>query len=169
MPALEDYVDVRDFLPGFERRVCPDCGGSHYFQHHTTGHGDYWRCLNCRKRYEHVIEVVCPACDTRMVTDDDHWRCRRCGDTREFDRGGLIAEMTGHYAAAGHDCGRWTTCPVCHAGRSVMCDPDGARFCDECGDFYAGRFSDEWFAYATYVSRKKGWGDGVQDWIRVNA
>lgn len=155
---MSEYVDLRHSIDGYKQELCPACGVERWFKHldRETWATDQWNCQTCGTYLEQTLELPCPECHTRMVMDDSHttvrFRCRVNHDhptIDEYDRGELIDQMTAEYEAAGYAYGRFEMCPVCNE-RSILNGPDGERSCDECGQFYAGRFMEQWFLYAIW-------------------
>lgn len=148
MAELDSYIDIRRLLPGFEQNICPTSGDKEWMKPGKYGpvcwyHGDYMR---------RVIEVPCPECDTRMVGDGDVWECRQCGTTRERDTETLVDRLsTNAHFTRGMAGVLMGECPVCGSDSGVNGDPDGALECQDCNGFYAGRYSDQWYAYAHWM------------------
>lgn len=143
-----EYVDVRELIPGYDRHVCPTSGEVEWFK--PTDNGPI--CWDHRDYLRRQIEVPCPVCDTRMVGDGEAWVCHHCGTERERDKEGLIDRLsTDVHATRGMAGVLMGECPICGSDTGVNGDPDGCLICQDCVDFYAGRFSDEWYAYAHWM------------------
>lgn len=145
------YVDVRELTPGFERDVCANCGDERWFKYIELDRDpDYWLCTDCRRNREDPVEYPCPDCDARMHMGSNGWECHVCGREVDADKDALIERLTAEYESPGMARSMYLECPVC-TDTSIMCDPDGTLICEECDRFYAGRFTDEWFAYSVWM------------------
>lgn len=168
--TTDDYVDLRDILDGYERRICPECGTEEWFEHKNRERWktDQWNCWQCGSYYEDILEYPCPECDIRMVLDNDTFECRNveCDFTHALiDKSGLIDALSSDDFMVRGMPGVWAgDCPVCGAEHGIDGGPDGELTCSECNDFYAGQYSDVWFCYALW---KHGWQED-RERIRVN-
>lgn len=147
--SVSEYVHVFELLPDYQRRDCPDCGEEQWFR--ETEYGP--QCIDCRAYLRKTVEVVCPDCDTRMVTDAGEWVCNLCGATRDFPRDELIDRLsdTDAYAVRGMPGELREECPICGAEETCG-DSDGTILCRECSDLYLGQYMDQWFAYAHWLA-----------------
>lgn len=163
------YVDVRDLHPDYRTETCPNCGEERRFKSSRWDGDTVWLCQSCNKRLTEDIEIACPECDTRMTFDgpNDRWLCQVCEAERETDKDALLERMTeGADHRVGHVIGE--RCPAC--GESgVMGDPDATAICRQCEGVYFSRYSDEWWAYAEWLSRR-GYSGRYEPptWIRIN-
>lgn len=100
-----------------------------------------------------ILEIPCPTCGARMDAEGEQWTCPICASTRPLPREGYISRITdsAYPEGSGKPGVFMGECPACGSLSSVNGDPDGALECNDCGDFYAGRFSTEWFAYVDWV------------------
>jgi len=147
MPDLSDYLDLRENSPDHKQLLCPECGTERWFKRDAMGD---WRCSECNAEQTHDLQHTCRNCYCRMVGDGNEWVCQVCGRVDERDTDALIAVMSdNHERRRGYESVPWHDCPVCGGKHSIICDPDGARICEEC-DFYAGRFMDRWYALAEW-------------------
>jgi len=158
MRQLDDYIDVRHQLPRFERRICPDHGAEAWFKHKDAKRWrtDQWNCQECGSYFEHTLEYPCPRCDIRMVYDSGSFHCKNpvCQEgALDVDSNNLLSRLSSDsYPEHAHKPGvLGGTCPLCGENYAVNGGPDGELECDECGDFYAGQYSDEWYCYAIWM------------------
>lgn len=158
------YIDARELLPEYERRLCPRSGEEEWTKPTNYKHSDHGPVCEPHSSYiNETLEVPCPECGTRMLAPghEDVWECSVCNLSIDRPTEKLVDRLTtdSHFqrGMAGVLMGE---CPVCGEENSVNGNPDGDLVCDECHDFYAGRFSAKWYAYAHWMA-------GEMD-VRVN-
>lgn len=147
--SVDDYVDVRSLLADYRRGLCPYCGIERWLKRWDDTE---WRCQSCGRRKTHVLEMPCPDCGTRMLEDGDEWRCRVCETTRPLPRSELVDALTGtgYPEGSGKPGVLFGPCPCCDSEDDVN-GVGGDLECRACGEFYAGQFMVEWFAYAVWM------------------
>jgi len=166
MTTVDDYIDVRSQLDDYKQVLCPECGVKQWFRHHNPSYGnENWRCEKCGERETKSLEYPCPECDTRMQLDGDAFVCHNkdCETvTVAFDQELVLDRLSSDtFPKRAHKPGvLMGKCPLCGESNSVNGGPDGELTCDECDDFYAGQYSDEWYCYGIWMRNK--------DTIRVN-
>lgn len=156
----DDYNDIREHLEGYEVRICPDCGSVSWFKHleEKRWRTDQWNCSNCGSYYEDILEYPCPDCNLRMVYEDGQFVCNSVLCTRDgpvdVNHEALLNRLTSRdYPEMAHKPGVLLgECPICGDKTSVNGGPDGGLECGECGDFYAGQYSDPWYCYAIWIN-----------------
>lgn len=156
MTELQAYTDARELVSGFEKHLCPHCGVIRWFKHQENDYErDYWYCQTCGNWLRDQLEYPCPECDTRMILDGWHFECRneRCSHTTTaINRENLVDRLScGDYMVDGMPGIRVGDCPICGEEHSVNGGPDGELECRDNNDFYAGRYSDQWFCYAIWM------------------
>lgn len=161
---INQYVDARELLPDYERRLCPDCGSVQWTKPTNYDHSDHGPvCENCHSYIRETLEVPCPECDNRMRAPghEDIWDCAVCDKTFDRPKETLIDRLSGRSHVARGMPGACFNgeCPVC-GENDVKGDPDGDLYCDHCRNFHAGQYSAKWYAYAH-------WMKGERD-VRVN-
>ena len=164
----DGYVDARELLDGFDRRMCPQCGTEEWLKHleKKRWRTDQWNCQSCGSYYEDALEYACPKCDIRMAVDGDEFVCHNveCPVAGvEFDKEAVLGRLASDaYPKRAHKPGvLMGKCPLCGDSSGVNGGPDGELECDECNDFYAGQYSDAWYCYGIWMRDR--------DRIRVNA
>lgn len=163
---MTDYTDARTLSADHERHLCPECGVGRWFKHHDPRYDRaHWTCERCSAWLKRTLEYPCPECDVRMVRDGDAFVCRvrDCHyDEDWIDRDALIDRLSSDaFMVRGMPGVMAGDCPVCGADNGIDGGPDGELECSECHDFYAGRYSGQWFCYAIWLRDA--------DRIRVNA
>lgn len=156
MSELDEYTDARELTDDHKEILCAACGIERWFQLYTyRSERDRWRCETCNEQWRSILEYPCPDCDTRMCLEDGDFQCNNqaCeNDGVEIDTDELIDRLSGDdHFVQGMPGVMMGNCPVCGDSSSVNGGPDGELECRECPDFYAGRYSDEWYCYAIWM------------------
>lgn len=133
----------------FRVEECPRCDGTGRLNVYDPATFD-----GIRAHEPAVLEVPCPTCGARMDENGHEWLCPICASTRDLSREWHIDRLTddAYPDGSGKPGVLMGECPVCGDESGVNGGPDGALECSECADFYAGRFSSEWFAYSDWLS-----------------
>jgi len=156
--TVNQYVDVRELLPEYERRLCPQSGEIEWTKPTNYDHSDHGPTCERHGTYiRKTLEVPCPECGTRMTapTKPDEgkvWYCAVCDLTLDRPTEKLTERLSSDaFAFPGKPGVMQGECPVCGGENTVNGGPDGELECKEC-HFYAGQYSDKWFAYAHWMA-----------------
>ena len=162
-PSVDDYVDVRDIHPDFKRDTCYRCGEERVFKRGKYDYEMVWNCQTCNRRQNHRIEIPCWECGSPLRQLSKGTECAVCGYENRLDKDAIINRLSSDmFAFRGKPGVLMGECPFCGDETSVNGGPDGELVCDNdpthdftgrtC--FYAGQYSDEWFAYGQWLLRK---------------
>lgn len=156
--SVNDYDDVRELLPEYERRLCPRSGEMEWTKPTDYDHSDHGPVCERHGTYlRKTLEVPCPECGTRMLApttpeDGTVWECAVCDIRIDRPADELTDRLSSDtFPVRGKPGVMWGECPVCGGEDTVNGGPDGELECEEC-HFYAGQYSDQWFAYAHWMN-----------------